>query len=119
MLLTPAIQPFVQQPLDMVEELGKARRVASHPIVIVISTEFTLEFFHQGRHALVSRLFDPGSDVAQRFLQPRPCGLTLEPILAFAVLAPQKRKAQEVKATFGVFLVPTEAQQSRFLRGQL
>jgi hypothetical protein len=113
------MQPFVQQPLDMVEELGQARRVASHPIVMVIPAKFPIACLHQVRQALVSRLFHPGGAVAQRFLQPRPCGPTLEPILAFAVLAPHKRTAQEVTATFGVFLVPTAAQQSRFLRGQL
>ena len=119
MLLTPAIQPFVQQPLDMGAELGKARSVASHPRVIVIPMECTLAFLHQVRHALVSRLCDPGGAVAQRFLPPRPCGPPLEPILACAVRAPQKRPAQEVKTTCGVFLVPTAAQPSRFLRGQL
>jgi hypothetical protein len=118
-LLTPAIQPFVQQPLDVVEELIKARKVASHPVVIVVPSEFTLAFFYQVRHVLVSRLCDPGGEVAQRFLQPRPGGLTLEPILACAVLAPQKRQAQKITATFSVFRVPTAAQQSRVLRGQL
>jgi len=93
--------------------------VASHPIVMVRPPECTLAFLPQVRQALVSRLFAPGGAGAQRVLQPRPCGPTLEPILACAVRAPHKRHAQDVKATLGLLLVPTAAQQARLLRGQL
>jgi len=78
-----------------------------------------MEFVPQLREALGSRLLHPGRAVAQRFLQPRPCGPTLEPILARAVHTPEKRKAQEVKAALGVFLVSTATQEARFLRGEL
>jgi hypothetical protein len=78
-----------------------------------------MEFVHQLCEALVSRLLNPGCEVAQRFLQPRPCGPTLEPLLARAVRTPEKRKTQEIKAALGVFLVSTETQEARFLRGEL
>jgi len=52
-------------------------------------------------------------------LQPRPCGPTLEPILARAVCAPEKREAQEVKAVLDVLLVSTATQEGRLLRGEL
>ena len=113
------MQPFVQQPLDVVAELGKARSLASHPRVVVIPTECTLACLPQVRQALVARLCDPGGAGAPRFWQPRPCGPTLEPILVFAGLAPHKRPAQQVPATWGVLLGPTATPQSRLLRGQL
>jgi len=56
--------------------------------------------------------------VTQRLLQPRPCGPTLEPILARAVRAPEKRQAQEVKAVLDIFLVSTATPEARFLRGE-
>src|SRR4029450_4903575 len=111
-LLTPAVQPFVQDLLDMVIALCQAGSVAVHPIVVIIPTEFAIEFVHQLCEALVSRLFHPGREVAQRFLQPRPCGPTLEPILARAVCPPDKRKAQEVKAALVVFLVSTATHEA-------
>jgi hypothetical protein len=117
-LLTPAIQPFVQYLLDMVIELCQACSVAVHSIVVIIPTEFAIEFVHQLCEALVSRLFNPSREVAQRFLQPRPCSPTLEPILTRAICTPEKRKAQEVKAACGVFLISTETQEARFLRGE-
>ena len=89
-----------------------------HSIGVIIPTELAIEFVHQLCEALVSRLFHPGREVAQRFLQPRPCGPTLEPILARAVCTPEKRKTQEIKAALGVFLVSTETQEARFLRGE-
>jgi hypothetical protein len=73
---------------------------------------------HQLWEALVSCLLDPGRNVTQRLLQPRPCGPTLEPILACAVRAPAKREAQEVKAVLDVLLVSTATQARRFLRGE-
>ncbi len=78
-----------------------------------------MEFVQQLCEARVSCLFDPGRNVTERFLQPRPCGPTLEPILARAVRAPETRQAQAVQAVLGVLLVSPATQEVRFLRGEL
>ena len=78
-----------------------------------------MEFVHPLRAALVSCLLDPGRKVTQRFLQPRPCGPTLAPLLACAVRAPDKREAQAIQAALGVLLGSTQTQAARLLRGEL
>lgn len=88
-------------------------------IVVIIPTELVLECVQQLCEALVSRLLHPGCEVAQRFLQPRPCGPTLAPILARAVRTPEKRTTQEIQAARGVFLGSTATQEARLLRGEL
>lgn len=113
------MQPFVQYPLDVVIALCQAGRVAVPSIGVIVPTELAIAFVQQLRKALVSRLLQPGGEVAQRLLPPRPCGPTLEPILARAVRPPDKRKTPEIKAALGVFLVSTATQEARFLRGEL
>ena len=77
-----------------------------------------MEFVHQLCEALVSRRLHPGCAGAQRLLQPRPCGPTLEPILARAVRTPEKRTTQAIQVALGVFRVSTETQEARLLRGE-
>jgi hypothetical protein len=103
----------------VVRERCQACSVAVHSIVVIIPTALAIAFVQQLCEALVSRLFHPGRDGAQRLLQPRPCGPTLEPILARAVCTPEKRNTQESKAALGVLLVSTDTQEARFLRGKL
>jgi hypothetical protein len=89
-----------------------------HSIGGIIPTALAIAFVPQLCAALLARLLHPGRAVAQRLLQPRPCGPTLEPILARAVWTPEKRKPQEIQAALGVFLVSTATQAARFLRGE-
>ena len=61
--VTPPIEPFEQDALDLVEELFEADRVAEHAKVVVIPTEFGVQLFEQIGHALSTFHLTPGREL--------------------------------------------------------
>ena len=63
--LTAAVEPCEQKPIRLIKERCQLLIIAPHSIVIVISTEFGVEFLEQVLQSPVSVLFDPGRAVRE------------------------------------------------------
>ena len=117
--LTAAVEPCEQKPIRMIQERCQLLIIAPHPIVIVISTEFGVEFLAQVLQSPVSVLFDPGRDVRDGTPKLRACGTPLELRCASSVGAPVQGEAQKITAFFPVLPASTAAENARLLRRTL